>query len=82
MGDDRLSGGDIKKPGLVFDAENAFENHSKLVEGGSLAGLEPSCGAAHVRDARRCGLGVDAPDVFVDKLGLVAGGLDTGRLRD
>jgi len=82
VGDDGLSGGDVERTILMFDAKRAFENDGEFVEGGSLAGFEPSTGAAHVRDAGRCGLGVDASDVFVDELGFVAGGLDASGLRD
>ena len=82
VGDDRLPGGNLERSVLVFDAESALENHAELVERRSLARLQPSGGAMHVGDAGGSGLRVDAPDVFVDELGFVAGGWDAGRLRD
>jgi len=82
VGDDGLSGGDVERTVLVFNVEGAFENDGEFVEGGSLAGLEPSGGAAHVGDAGGGGFGVDASDIFVDQLGFIAGGLDARGLRD
>ena len=82
VGDDGLSGGHLKRTIFMLDAEGAFQHDGELVEGGSLARLEPSGGAAHVGKARRGGLGVDASDVFVDQFGFVAGGLDARGLRN
>ncbi len=82
VGDDGLSGGDVERARFVLDAEGAFEDDGELVEGGSLAGLEPSGGAAHVGDAGGGSLGIDAPNVFVDELGFVAGRLDARGLGD
>ncbi len=82
MGNDGLSRRDVKRSILMLDAERPFEDDGELVEAGSLAGLKPTCGAAHVGDTGRCGSRVDASDVFVDDLGLVADRLDAGGLRD
>jgi hypothetical protein len=82
VSDDGLSGSDVEGSGFVLDVEGAFEDYGEFVEGRSLAGFEPSGGAAHVSDAAGGGLGVDTSDVFVDELGFVAGGLDAGGLRD
>src|SRR5690606_19495004 len=49
---------------------------------GTLAGLLPAAGAAHVGDARGGCLAVDAADVLVDELGFVAGGFDAGGVGD
>ena len=65
-GDYRLSGGDVDGTVLMFDMESTFQDYRKLVEGGSLAGLLPSGGAAHVGDAGGGGFGVDASDVLVN----------------
>jgi len=51
VGDDGLSGSDVEGTIFVFDAKRAFEDDGEFVEGGSLAGFEPSGGAAHVGDA-------------------------------
>ena len=82
VGDDGLSGGDIEGSIFVFNVQRAFEDDREFLEGGSLAGLEPSGGAAHVGDAGGGRAGVDASDVFVDELGFVAGGLNAGGVRD
>ncbi len=82
VGDDGLSGGDVEGSIFVFHVQGAFQDDGELVEGGGLAGLAPSRGAAHVGDAGRGCAGVDASDVFVDELGFVAGGLDAGGVRD
>lgn len=66
VGDYGLSSGHVDGAVLVLDMKRAFQDDSELVEGWSLAGLEPSRGAAHVGDAGGGSLGVDAPDVFVD----------------
>jgi hypothetical protein len=82
VGDDGLPGGDVERAGFVLDTKDAFENDGELVEGWGLAGLQPSCRAAHVGNAGGGSLGVDASDVFVDELGFVAGGLDASGLCD
>ena len=48
--------------------------------GEALPGLDPARRRAHVCDAERGVAAVDAADVFVDELGLVAGGGDSGGL--
>jgi len=48
VGDYGLSGGYVEGAVFVFYVQRAFEDDGELVEGGSLAGLEPSGGAAHV----------------------------------
>jgi hypothetical protein len=82
VGDDGLSGGDFERTVLVLDAQCAFEDDGELVEGGRLAGFEPSGGAAHVGDTGGGGLGVGASDVFVDQFRFVAGRLDARGLGD
>src|SRR5271170_5102446 len=64
VGDDGLSGGYFDGAVFVFYVERAFQDNGELVEGGSLAGLVPSGGTAHVGYAGRGGFGVDASDVF------------------
>ena len=81
-GDHCLSRSHVERTTLVFDTQRPFQHDREFVEGGSLAGLKPSRGAAHVGNAGGGGLGVDAPNVFVDEFGLVAGGLDARGLRD
>src|SRR3954447_9093554 len=74
MGDDGLSGVDVDHAGLRRYAQSAFQDDGVLLGIGSLAGLLPSGGAAHVGDAHRFSAGVHATDVFVDELGLIASG--------
>jgi len=66
----------------MFNPERSVQNYREFVEGGGLAGLNPSFRAAHVSHAGGSGMRVDASDVFVDEFRLVAGGLDASRLRD
>jgi hypothetical protein len=82
VGDHRLSGGDVECASCVLHAQRAFENDRELIELGSLAGLDPSLRAAHVRDAGRRRFGIDASDVFINQLGFVACGWNTCWLRD
>ena len=84
VGDDGLSGGDVEGTDRsirtsVLDAQQSLEHNRELGELWSLAGFEPALRAAHVGDAGASCLGVDAADVFVDKFGLVAGGLNARR---
>ncbi len=76
VGDHSLSGSNIERTRFMFDAQRPFQDDGKFVKGGSLAGLQPPGGAAHVGDAGGGGLGVDASYVLVDECGPVAGGLD------
>ena len=62
--------------------QHAAQHYGVLVELGGLARLLPSFGAVHAGDADMLGAGVDAADVLLDALGLVAGGLDHGRSLD
>jgi len=82
MRDDGLSRLHIERPFPMCDSQQPLQNDRKLIELGSLAGLDPSLWAAHVSDAGRGGLGVHASNVFVDEFGLIAGGLNAGGLRD
>jgi hypothetical protein len=66
IGDYGLSGGDVDGTIFVFDVQRAFEDDGELVEGGSLARLEPSGRAAHVGYAGGGSFGVDTADVFVE----------------
>jgi hypothetical protein len=82
VSDYSLSGGDFERAGPVFYAKRALKDDSELVKGRSLAGFEPSRGAAHVGHACRCSLGVDASNVLIDELGFIAGGLYARGLRN
>jgi hypothetical protein len=48
VGDYGLSGGYVEGSVFVFYVQRAFQDDGEFVEGGSLARLEPSGGAAHV----------------------------------
>ncbi len=62
----------------VLDAQHARKHDRVLVELGRLARLDPTGGAFHAGDAQVRGLRVHAADEFLDHLGLVARGGDTG----
>src|SRR5260370_40738829 len=66
----------------MFDAQAPFEDDRELVEGWSLAGLDPAGRATHVGDAGGSCPRVDPPNVFGDQFGFVAGGLDARWVRD
>jgi hypothetical protein len=82
MRDHRLSGVNVERTSLVFDAKHSFQHDREFVKFRRLSGLDPFLWTAHVRDARGCRLGVNAADIFVDELRLVPGRLDTSRLCD
>ena len=87
VGDDGLAGGYVERGGLsfrisVFDAQHTFQHDSEFVELGSLAGFNPSSGAAHMGHTGRRGLGINAANVFVNQFGFVAWGRDACGLRD
>ena len=77
-----LTGSNVKRSAFVFHSESSFQDDSEFFERGRLARLTPSGGTAHVGYARGGRMGIDAADVFVDELGLVAGGQDASGLRD
>jgi hypothetical protein len=66
----------------VLDTERALENDGDLLELGTLPRLPPSLRRGHAGDADRVVTRVDAAGELLDLLGLVAGGLDDGRLLD
>src|SRR4051794_38675836 len=65
---DRLPGVDVDGSAFVLDVHYAGEHDRVFIELRTLAGLGPSGGAAHMRDADLFRAGVDAPDVLVDLL--------------
>lgn len=77
-----LSSIDVDLARLRLHAQRALQHDGELVELGLLTGLNPSLRTAHVGDADRSVFGVYAADIFVNELGLVAGGGDARRLRD
>src|SRR5947209_8350502 len=72
MSHHRLSRANIQDSSFVLHAYCALEHDREFVELGSLSRLNPSCWAAHVRNAGSGRLRVDAPDVLINQLGLVA----------
>jgi len=82
MSDDCLSGMNIERPSLVLYSERSLQNDGELVELGSLPGLEPSLGAAHVGDTGSGCPGIHPSDIFVDDFWFVSGSLNTRGLRD
>ena len=69
---DGLAGAHFENAAFEFDAQQTGEDDGVFVEVGSLAGLDPAAGTAHVGDAEVLGGGVHAADEFVDELGLIA----------
>src|SRR5580692_11000130 len=82
MSNHGLPGANVERATFVLNAQSPFQYDRELVELGSLPRLDPSSGTAHVSDARGGRLRVHASNVFVDQLGFVASGFDSGRLRD
>ena len=82
MRDDGLPGSHVESSGLVRNPQQSCEHHGEFVELRRLPGLKPSFGTPHVRDTGGGGSGIHAPDVFVNELGLVAGGSDASGLGD
>ena len=70
LGDYRLSGLHAHDASFVFDDHFAGEHQRHFLEGGTLAGLGPSGGAAHMGDADVRIAGVDATDILVYQLTL------------
>src|SRR5581483_9955615 len=82
MCDYSLPGANIECSVLVLNAQHSLQHDRKLVELRSLSRLDPSRRTAHMGHAGGRGFGIHASDVFVDKLGLVARGLDASGLSD
>src|SRR5258707_718830 len=76
MRDDRLSSPNIDLPALMCHAYHSGQHDCELVELRTLSRLAPSLRTAHVRHADARSLRIDAPDVFVDQLGLGPGSLN------
>jgi len=81
-GDDGLAGEDFEDAVLVFHLQAAGEDEGVFVKLGGLAGLGPAAGAAHPGEAEPGLAVVHVADVFLDDLGLVAGGGDARRFGD
>ena len=82
MRDQGLPGFDIQFPALVFDMKMAVKNDRKFVEIRGLPGLGPALRTAHMSHADGLGIGTYTTDILIDQLRLIAGGSDTGGLRN
>src|SRR5579883_3669469 len=67
VGDDSLPGVNVERAALKFDAKHAFEDERVLIEIGRLPRFGPAGRAAHMSDAERLSIGVDASDVLIDE---------------
>ena len=76
VGDYGLAGFHFQSSAIVSDFERSLQHDGELVEIRLLPGFDPSLRAAHVGDADGGSCGVYAADVFINQLGLVAGGLN------
>lgn len=74
MGDDGLTGVDVKLTAVVLYSQHATQNDGDLFELRALSRLHPPTGRNHVRNADVLMTAVDAPGELFDALGFVAGG--------
>lgn len=72
MGNHSLACSDIQSLRGCLHTEHTFQDDSKFIEFRLLAGLLPSGGTLHPRNARRCSLRVHTADKLFDDLRLVA----------
>ena len=68
MGNDGLTGVDLKASPFGFDQEHPLQHDGKLIEAGSLPRLFPTSRALHPGDAHPLCSGVDPPDELLDQL--------------
>jgi len=80
MGDNSLARFHLQRTRFVLDAQGALQHDRELVEDRSLAGLDPTRWATHMRDAGGSCFRVNTSDVFVDELWFVARSLNSSGL--
>ena len=80
--DDGLPGMNIERASLKLDPKHAFQDERVFIEIGSLARFRPARRTAHMGDAERLSIGIDAADELVDELRFRAGCGDARGLFD
>jgi len=80
--DHSLPGADIEYSVAVLDSQRSFHDDGEFIKLRGLPGFNPTARAAHMRDRSSVSCRVDAPHVFVDELGLVSSGFNSGWRRN